>query len=208
MESLLAALATPNRTERHHEQGLVCHRLLSRLRRNFAEAALSRGDKVAATARSTEHLTELVAAYGDAVLGLELDVTDRAQVFETVKRADEHFGRLNLIGTTPRYVGLRRLHPDPRFRRPGCRRPRAPRNRRLRQPALRVFFGSGGNLIVPQVYATGSRPGPHGRASRWRLEGTRPQPDSSTSLRGRSPRTVSNAGQHRYPHHRSAGPGR
>ncbi|MGI5284887.1 SDR family NAD(P)-dependent oxidoreductase [Nonomuraea polychroma] len=67
------------------------------LGRNFVEAALSRGDKVAATARNAAHLDDLVAAYGDAVLPLELDVTGRAAVFESVKRAKEHFGRLDVI---------------------------------------------------------------------------------------------------------------
>ncbi|MEW2488659.1 SDR family NAD(P)-dependent oxidoreductase [Streptomyces sp. NPDC048411] len=67
------------------------------LGRNFVEAALSRGDKVAATARNPEHLDELVAAYGEAVLPLELDVTDEAAVHESVKRAKEHFGRLDII---------------------------------------------------------------------------------------------------------------
>jgi NAD(P)-dependent dehydrogenase (short-subunit alcohol dehydrogenase family) len=47
------------------------------LGRDFVEAALSRGDKVAATARTTASLDELVAAYGEAVLPLELDVTDK-----------------------------------------------------------------------------------------------------------------------------------
>ncbi|MFC4121574.1 SDR family NAD(P)-dependent oxidoreductase [Nonomuraea zeae] len=67
------------------------------LGRSFVEAALSRGDKVAATARNVAQLDELVAAYGDAVLALELDVTGRAAVFESVKRAKEHFGRLDVI---------------------------------------------------------------------------------------------------------------
>lgn len=67
------------------------------LGRNFVAAALSRGDKVAATARSTEHLAELVTTYGDAVLPLALDVTDRAGVFESVKHAHAHFGRLDVI---------------------------------------------------------------------------------------------------------------
>ncbi len=52
-----------------------------RFGRNFVEAALSRGDKVAATARNTERLDELVAAYDGAVLPLELDVTDKVAVF-------------------------------------------------------------------------------------------------------------------------------
>jgi len=41
-----------------------------------AAAALERGDKVAATARNTESLAGLVEKYGDAVLPIQLDVTD------------------------------------------------------------------------------------------------------------------------------------
>ncbi|MEV1171899.1 SDR family NAD(P)-dependent oxidoreductase [Nonomuraea sp. NPDC049784] len=74
------------------------------LGRNFVEAALSRGDKVAATARKTESLDELVAAYGDAVLPLEMDVTDKAAVFESVKRAKEHFGGLDVIVNNAGYA--------------------------------------------------------------------------------------------------------
>ncbi|MEU4542609.1 SDR family NAD(P)-dependent oxidoreductase [Nonomuraea dietziae] len=74
------------------------------LGRNFVEAALSRGDKVAATARSTASLDELVATYGDAVLPLEMDVTDKAAVFESVKRAKEHFGRLDVIVNNAGYA--------------------------------------------------------------------------------------------------------
>ncbi len=42
-------------------------------------------------------LDRLVAAHGDAVLPLELDVTDAAAVLESVKRAEEHFGRLDVV---------------------------------------------------------------------------------------------------------------
>lgn len=71
---------------------------------NFVEAALARGDRVAATARTTSRLDELVAAYGEAVLPLRLDVTDRAAVFETVKHAREHFGRLDVIVNNAGYA--------------------------------------------------------------------------------------------------------
>jgi NAD(P)-dependent dehydrogenase (short-subunit alcohol dehydrogenase family) len=68
------------------------------------EAALSRCDKVAATARSTESLDELVTAYGDAVLPLALGVTDKATVFESVKRAKKHFGRLDIMVNNAGYA--------------------------------------------------------------------------------------------------------
>ncbi|MFI6031971.1 SDR family NAD(P)-dependent oxidoreductase [Amycolatopsis magusensis] len=74
------------------------------LGRCFVEAALSRGDKVAATARSTASLGDLAATYGDAVLPLELDVTDRAAVFESVKRAAGHFGRLDVVVNNAGYA--------------------------------------------------------------------------------------------------------
>ncbi|MFF4193350.1 SDR family NAD(P)-dependent oxidoreductase [Nonomuraea sp. NPDC001831] len=74
------------------------------LGRNFVAAALSRGDRVAATARSTASLKELVDAHGDAVLPLEMDVTDRAAVFESVRRAKEHFGRLDVIVNNAGYA--------------------------------------------------------------------------------------------------------
>ena len=45
--------------------------------REFVLAALERGDKVAATARNTDTLSDLVKQYGDAVLPVELDVTNR-----------------------------------------------------------------------------------------------------------------------------------
>ncbi|WP_067822535.1 SDR family oxidoreductase [Actinomadura kijaniata] len=65
--------------------------------RRFVEAALSRGDRVAATARDVGSLADLAERHGDAVLALELDVTDREAVFANVRRAEEHFGRLDVV---------------------------------------------------------------------------------------------------------------
>jgi len=65
--------------------------------REWAEAALERGDRVAATARRPETLDGLVEAHGDALLALALDVTDRAACFATVARAAEHFGALDIV---------------------------------------------------------------------------------------------------------------
>ncbi|GAB2891019.1 hypothetical protein GCM10027074_69120 [Streptomyces deserti] len=44
--------------------------------RQFVQAALGRGDKVAATARTADSLAGLVAAHGEAILPLTLDVTN------------------------------------------------------------------------------------------------------------------------------------
>jgi len=65
--------------------------------REWAIAALERGDRVAATARDTAALDDLVAAHGDAILALPLDVTDRAAAFDAVQRAHERFGRLDVV---------------------------------------------------------------------------------------------------------------
>jgi NAD(P)-dependent dehydrogenase (short-subunit alcohol dehydrogenase family) len=65
--------------------------------REWSIAALERGDKVAATARNTASLDDLVATYGDALLPIELDVTDRDADFAAVKQAHDHFGRLDIV---------------------------------------------------------------------------------------------------------------
>ncbi|WP_331743838.1 SDR family oxidoreductase (plasmid) [Streptomyces sp. NBC_01136] len=66
--------------------------------RAFAQSALERGDKVAATARNVATLDDLVTKYGDdAVLPLALDVTDKAAVAATVAAAHEKFGRLDVV---------------------------------------------------------------------------------------------------------------
>ena len=65
--------------------------------REWTIAALERGDRVAATARDTSSLAELVEKYGDALLPLTLDVTDRAAAFGAVQRAHRQFGRLDVV---------------------------------------------------------------------------------------------------------------
>jgi NAD(P)-dependent dehydrogenase (short-subunit alcohol dehydrogenase family) len=65
--------------------------------REWARAALERGDRVVGTARDPSTLDDLVAQHGDALLALPLDVTDRAAVFSTVGQAHEHFGRLDVV---------------------------------------------------------------------------------------------------------------
>ena len=65
--------------------------------RIWAEAALERGDKVAATARDAASLAEFTARFGNAVLPLSLDVTNAEQVRQAVGQAHAHFGRLDVI---------------------------------------------------------------------------------------------------------------
>jgi NAD(P)-dependent dehydrogenase (short-subunit alcohol dehydrogenase family) len=65
--------------------------------RIWAEAALERGDKVAATARDESTLAPLSEKYGDDVLTLALDVQDHDADFAAVKAAHEKFGRLDIV---------------------------------------------------------------------------------------------------------------
>ena len=65
--------------------------------REWAIAALERGDKVAATAREVSSLDDLAQKYGGALLPIALDVTDRAADFAAVARAHDHFGGLDIV---------------------------------------------------------------------------------------------------------------
>ena len=65
--------------------------------RVWAEAALERGDRVAATARDASTLDGLVERYGENVFPLALDVTDKAAVDAAVAAAHERFGRLDIV---------------------------------------------------------------------------------------------------------------
>ena len=76
------------------------------LGRAFAEAALKRGDQVAATARDTGPLQQLVETYGDAVLPLRLDVTDKAAANTAVDRAQSVFQRLDVVVNNAGYALL------------------------------------------------------------------------------------------------------
>lgn len=65
--------------------------------RIWAEAALERGDRVAATARNVADVADLTARFGDSVLPLALDVTNTAQVQQVVQHAHDHFGRIDVL---------------------------------------------------------------------------------------------------------------
>jgi len=59
--------------------------------------ALARGDRVAAAVRDTAALTELGRKFGERLLPLRLDVTDREADLAAVKSAHDHFGRLDIV---------------------------------------------------------------------------------------------------------------
>ena len=65
--------------------------------REWAIAALDRGNQVAATARSIASLNDLITKYGEAILPIRLDVTDRDADLAAVKLAHDYFGRLDVI---------------------------------------------------------------------------------------------------------------
>ena len=65
--------------------------------RVWADAALKRGDKVAATARKLDSIADLKEKYGENVLTLELDVTKPEQAKSAVEQAYAHFGRLDIV---------------------------------------------------------------------------------------------------------------
>jgi NAD(P)-dependent dehydrogenase (short-subunit alcohol dehydrogenase family) len=67
------------------------------LGRAIVEAALTRGDKVAASARNVKDVAPLTATYGDAVLPLELDVRNRTAAVAALGTAKMKFGRIDVV---------------------------------------------------------------------------------------------------------------
>ncbi len=67
------------------------------LGRNIAEAILSRGDRLVATARDPQRLSALKDQYADQVRTAALDVTDAAAAEAAVKLAVDEFGSLDVL---------------------------------------------------------------------------------------------------------------
>ena len=71
--------------------------------REFARAALWRGDHVAATARDASALQDLRDEHS-GLLALSLDITDADAVRDRVTEAEEHFGRLDVVVNNAGYA--------------------------------------------------------------------------------------------------------
>ena len=65
--------------------------------RVWAEAALARGDQVAATARNIDTLASLSQRYGKQVAALKLDVTNKSEVDAAIAETHKRFGRLDVV---------------------------------------------------------------------------------------------------------------
>src|ERR1700722_15139985 len=65
--------------------------------REWTIAALERGDRVVATARDVASLKDLEERFGESILAVALDVTDRSAVFDVVRRGFERYGRVDVV---------------------------------------------------------------------------------------------------------------
>jgi len=67
------------------------------LGRSLTEAVLAKGDKVAATARNTQALNDLLQKYPEQIYPIQLDVTNYDQVRKVVADAIAHFGKIDVL---------------------------------------------------------------------------------------------------------------
>jgi len=67
------------------------------LGRDLTEAVLAAGDKVAATARNTKQLDDLLVKYPNRLYPIHLDVTDDEQVHGAVADTIAHFGKIDVL---------------------------------------------------------------------------------------------------------------
>lgn len=65
--------------------------------KELAQLVLARGWRAVVTARKPEQVKELVAGNEANALAVELDVTDRSQIENAVRAAEEKFGRIDVL---------------------------------------------------------------------------------------------------------------
>ena len=67
------------------------------LGKSLAKAVLKKGDRAVVTARKAETLSEFAEEFPETALVLALDVTDEKAVTDTVKKAKEKFGSIDVL---------------------------------------------------------------------------------------------------------------
>lgn len=81
--------------------------------RALAELLLERGEQVVATARKPETLDALVAAHGDRVLALRLDITQQDQIDAAVAAAHARFGAIDVLVNNAGYGDMGTVEETP-----------------------------------------------------------------------------------------------
>lgn len=65
--------------------------------RDLAKLVLDRGHRAVVTARDPSKIQDLIAGHDGRALALKLDVTDKAEAAESVKRAESVFGSIDVL---------------------------------------------------------------------------------------------------------------
>ena len=144
------------------------------LGRAIAEAVLAAGDKLIATARNPQQLSDLVKRYGDNVRAVALDVTDERAAIAAVQFAVDVFGRLDVLVNNAGYGNLAAIE-DTTMQ---DFRAQVETNLfgvvNLTKAAIPVMRRQGAGRIL-QLSSVGGRVGPIGRgayaAAKWGVEG-------------------------------------
>ena len=144
------------------------------LGRAIAEAVLAADDKLIATARNPQQLSDLVERYGDNVRAVALDVTDERAAIAAVQLAVDVFGRLDVLVNNAGYGNLAAIE-DTTIQ---DFRAQLETNLfgvvNLTKAAIPVMRRQGAGRIL-QFSSVGGRVGPIGRgayaAAKWGVEG-------------------------------------
>jgi NAD(P)-dependent dehydrogenase (short-subunit alcohol dehydrogenase family) len=144
------------------------------LGRAIAEGVLAAGDKLIATARNPQQLSDLVERYGDHVRAVALDVTDERAAMAAVQLAVDVFGRLDVLVNNAGYGNLAAIE-DTTIQ---DFRAQLETNLfgvvNLTKAAIPVMRRQGAGRIL-QFSSVGGRVGPIGRgayaAAKWGVEG-------------------------------------
>ena len=144
------------------------------LGRAIAESVLAAGDKLIATARNPQQLSDLVELYGDNVRAVALDVTDERAAIAAVQLAVDVFGRLDVLVNNAGYGNLAAIE-DTTIQ---DFRAQLETNLfgvvNLTKAAIPVMRRQGAGRIL-QFSSMGGRVGPIGRgayaAAKWGVEG-------------------------------------